>query len=73
MTQQQYDSANAHRIIIKHIAEGGSAPTLPQSLFDLSPQMGLGQVDQACNGCKLNWIKELYNHILNYENGSMES
>lgn len=67
LTQQQYDKANAHRAVVKFIAEGGGGHRIPQELYDISEEMGLGKVDLTCNGCKIQWMKDLWEMMKAYE------
>lgn len=66
MTQETYLKLLPHKAVITHIGEGGGATTMPQEIYDLAPEIGLS-VDQSCNGCRLEYIKDLYNLMNEYE------
>lgn len=69
LTADQYTKASAHRIVIKHVAEGGSSPSIPLEIYKIAEEIGAPPVNLTCNSCKADWIKTLYELIKEYENG----
>lgn len=67
LTAEQYTKANAHRAVVQFIAEGGGGHHIPSELYAISSEMGLGRVDLTCNGCKIQWMKELWEMMKAYE------
>ena len=68
LSPAQYDKVVAHKPILKHVNDGGSAPLLPLELFNqILSENNLPQHDLFCNGCKIELAKDMYNLLIEYE------
>jgi hypothetical protein len=66
LTPTQYTKLEPHKAVITFIAEGGGSAIIPMEIYNMAGELNL-YLDMTCNGCKINYIKDLYNLLLNYE------
>lgn len=68
LSEEQYNFILGHKVILKHIYDGGSSPNMPIHEFH-KIWLSLGRMphDLNCNSCRINLCKDIYNELLNYE------
>ena len=70
LSKEQYNEVVVHKIVLKHVHDGGNAPAMPLERFNqILSENNLPQHDLFCNECKIELAKDMYNLLIEYENG----